>query len=232
MKTRIMLDLETLGTQPGSVIVALGAVKFGGGRIEDRFYARVDAESCVALGLKLDAATVFWWIKQGEEARLEITKPGEHLSEVLLRFSEWVGDGDVEMWGNGASFDNVLLAVAYERAQMPRPWKYQNDRCYRTVKALHPELPAERVGVLHNALADAETQARHLMAMMEPSLGAATYRLLRCEDVIGIGDEFLRDDCEAWERVSTSNCTFVGERYEGRFLVPMRRRLLNSVAGD
>ena len=45
-----MLDLETLGNKPGSVIVAIGAVKFGGGEIIDSFYERVDAESCVNLG--------------------------------------------------------------------------------------------------------------------------------------------------------------------------------------
>ena len=33
-----MLDLETLGNKPGSVIVAIGAVKFGNDEILDRFY--------------------------------------------------------------------------------------------------------------------------------------------------------------------------------------------------
>lgn len=59
---------------------------------------------------------------------------------------------------------------------------------------------------------------------------SATYRLLGSEDSICIGDEFLRDDCETWEMVSTANCTFVGERYDGSFLLPMRRRLPNEKA--
>jgi DNA polymerase III epsilon subunit-like protein len=55
---RVMLDLETLGHTPGSVIVSIGAVKFGGGKILDTFYHRIDAQSCVEHGLKMDVSTV------------------------------------------------------------------------------------------------------------------------------------------------------------------------------
>jgi len=166
MKTQIMLDLETLGQQPGSVIVAIGAVKFGNGEIHDTFYERVDAESCVALGLRMDVSTVLWWMKQNDEARKEITQPGIHLTQALLQFSLWMGDIDAEVWGNGANFDNVLLSDAYDRALLKRPWKYYNDRCYRTVKNLRPEIPMMRGGTHHNALDDARSQAMHLMAMI------------------------------------------------------------------
>ena len=166
MKTKIMLDLETLGNKPGSVIVAIGAVKFGNGEILDSFYARVDAQSCLDLGLRMDVSTVMWWMHQNDAARNEITRPGENLSEVLLRFSSWVDDSDAEVWGNGASFDNVLLSDAYDRAQLPRPWKYYNDRCYRTVKNLHTEVLMARDGTHHNALDDAKSQAKHLMELL------------------------------------------------------------------
>jgi hypothetical protein len=163
MKTQVMLDLETLGHKPGSVIVAVGAVKFGDCQILETFYERVDAESCVAIGLKLDAATVLWWMKQSDAARKELLLPAQPIGYVLGKFSAWLGSGEVEVWGNGASFDNVLLADAYDRAGYPRPWKYFNDRCYRTVKAMHPKVPLLRSGTHHNALDDARTQATHLM---------------------------------------------------------------------
>ena len=41
MKTQIMLDLETLGTKPDSVIVSIGAVKFSPTEIYDSFYEHV-----------------------------------------------------------------------------------------------------------------------------------------------------------------------------------------------
>jgi exodeoxyribonuclease VIII len=172
MKTQIMLDLETLGNKPGSVIVAIGAVKFGNGEILDSFYERVDAESCIAAGLKLDVSTVLWWLTQNEAARLEITKPGQLLTAVLIRFAAWVGDKDAEVWGNGAAFDNALLAAAYDATAMPRPWKFSNDRCYRTAKNLRLDVPLARSGTHHNALDDAESQARHLMLILSGGGGA------------------------------------------------------------
>lgn len=166
MKTQIMLDIETLGNKPGSVIVAIGAAKFSRGNITSSFYERVDPASCVAAGLQMDIATIMWWLRQADEARLEITKPGKALPEVLESFASWIGCDDALVWGNGAAFDNVLLAVAYDRVGIDCPWKFWNNRCYRTLKGLHPEVPMERAGTHHNALDDAESQARHLMAIL------------------------------------------------------------------
>lgn len=168
MNTQVMLDLETLGNKSRSVIVAIGAVKFKDGAIVDRFYERVDAASCVKVGLYVDVDIVMWWLKQELEARLEITKSGEPLAEVLQRFSEWVFNEEVvEMWGNGAAFDNVLLSDAYDACSIQQPWRFWNDRCYRTMKSLFPQVPMQRSGTHHNALHDAETKAMHLIAIQK-----------------------------------------------------------------
>jgi hypothetical protein len=176
MKTRIMLDLETLGTAPGSAILAIGAVKFTAGQILSEFYRRVDLKSCILYDLNMDPETVLWWLQQPDQARLEITKEGKDLADVLHMFYEWVQvaqhsemTGDPEVWGNGAAFDNALLAEAYRRLGLRLPWKYSNDRCYRTVKNLYPDVQMVRDGTHHNALDDARSQAMHLMAMI-PSL--------------------------------------------------------------
>jgi hypothetical protein len=170
MNKQIMLDLETLGTGPGSVIVAIGAVEFSlgaEGEVLRTFYERVDARSCTDLGLKMDAETVLWWMKQSKEARDEIVKRGRCLPDALNLFTTFVGVHDADVWGNGASFDNVLLRGAYEVCGMGLPWMWWNDRCFRTVKGLHPEvtLPA-RSGVHHNALDDARWQAEALIKLM------------------------------------------------------------------
>lgn len=78
---------------------------------------------------------------------------------------------DAEVWGNGASFDNVILRGAYARNSTPAPWAWWNDRCYRTIKALHREVPMERLGTHHNALDDAISQALHLIRMLNPDAG-------------------------------------------------------------
>lgn len=164
---RVMLDLETLGTTPGSVILSIGAVRFGGGEIIGRsFYERVDPQSCVDAGMTIDVATVQWWLCQSDEARRELTLPGLPLTNVLRRFADWLADEDAEVWGNGAASDNVWLADAYRRTGIPTPWSFRNDRCYRTIKSLHPDVPMVQVGDHHNALDDAVSQANHLMRIL------------------------------------------------------------------
>lgn len=161
-----MLDLETLGQKPGSVIVAIGAVKFQLGEIVSSFYERVDPQSCIDIGHKMDTSTVMWWLKQENAARLEITKPGKPIRQILETFAFWLADPDAEIWGNGAGFDNILLGDAYDRAQLQRPWKFWNDRCYRTLKNFRPDVVYPRDGTHHNALDDAKYQALHLMAIL------------------------------------------------------------------
>lgn len=171
MKTQVMLDLETLGKKPGSIILSIGAVKFGDGQITSEFYTRIDPESCERLGLFMDVSTVIWWLGQSDEARREIIQPGEAVVAVLSRFATWLLDPEAEVWANAPTFDCMLLAEAYDKAQMPRPWKHHRERCYRTARALLPRLEMGRDGTHHNALDDARFQARYLMAIQAAARG-------------------------------------------------------------
>lgn len=165
--TNIMLDLETLGTTPNSVILSVGAVKFGNGEILDSFYERVDPSSQTKYNLEIDPKTVQWWIQQSEEARKELGLPGQPIEAVLTWLAEWMFDIDVRVWGNGATMDNVILTNAYNKVGIPRPWSYRGDMCYRTIKNLYPDIKIEQGGVYHNALDDARSQAIHLMKMIK-----------------------------------------------------------------
>ena len=174
--SNVMLDLETMGNGPNAAIVAIGAVAFNIQDTEisaDNFYTRVRLESSVEHGGVIDSSTVLWWMEQSEEARSEIAKKdGLHIIDALEEFSHWIrtaaaGD-ESHVWGNGASFDNVILRSAYQRRRIEPPWLWWNDRCYRTVKALHRDVPFERLGTHHKAIDDAISQAQHLIRMLNP----------------------------------------------------------------
>lgn len=160
-----MVDLETLGNGSRAVIVAIGAVRFNSQSVfSNTFYRLVDAESCVRAGLKMDASTVMWWLKQSQAAREALCKPGVTLTQALTELSAWYPH-DACLWGNGATFDNVILDNAYKAIKMSPPWQYYNHRCYRTVKALFPLAATAFNGTAHNALDDAIHQAEHLITI-------------------------------------------------------------------
>ena len=166
MSNNIMVDLETMGTAADSAIVAIGAVRFHQGAIAGKFYAAVNLQSSIDAGLKLDGDTVMWWLSQSQEARDALLCPAGKLHLTLTDFGNWINESpNPVIWGNGASFDNSILATAYEKCQLDLPWMFWNDRCYRTVKNLYPQVKLSRVGTYHNAVNDAESQALHLITI-------------------------------------------------------------------
>ena len=170
--SEVMVDLETLGNGSNAVIISIGAVAFDpqSGKIESEFYVNVDPQSCVDAGLKMDVSTVMWWMKQSDEARAAFNKENMPLEVALTTFKTWYPQG-AALWGNGATFDNVILSNAYTLAGIYRPWHFTKDRCYRTLKALRPDIKQEKVGVAHNALDDAKFQALHACKLLR-ALGA------------------------------------------------------------
>ena len=108
---------------------------------------------------------------QTERARQVFVGDADPLPDALESFSAWIlrktEAKQIAVWGNGAAFDNVILAAAYSRQRMQCPWRRPNDRCYRTLKALHPEIEFERVGEHHNAIDDAVSQARHALKILQ-----------------------------------------------------------------
>ena len=173
----IMLGLETMGTGPNAAIAQIGAVAFDTEKqvVLEKLQVYVDLESSVRQGGEMDVSTILWWLLQGDSARaafdplLYRTRSiGEALclfTELVLRHEPEEGAG-VPVWGNGASFDNVILRQAYKRAGMVAPWHFWQDRCYRTIRGElpgHPKIEFE--GIKHLAVADAMHQARQLMVM-------------------------------------------------------------------
>lgn len=165
----VMVDLETLSTRTTAAIISIGACKFNPATmsITDTFHIVVDKQSCHEAGLHVDPETIKWWEKQSPEARAASydCTSGVMIGEALRAFAEWCGD--VEVWGNGSDFDNAILANAFAVVGIPQPWKFWNNRCYRTMKNQHPGTKLTRHGTHHNAVDDAVTQAKHLMLILK-----------------------------------------------------------------
>lgn len=163
----VMLDLEAMGTRPGSAIIAIGACTFKSDGIGEEFYTKISLKSCMDYDFIIDPSTVMWWMQQSDKARAEFkgNEAQTNIYEALGKFKDWLPEKS-KIWGNGSDFDNTLLAEAYQRTFQPVPWNFWDNRCYRTMKNLAPNVPYEKVGTAHNALDDAKSQALHLIKIM------------------------------------------------------------------
>jgi len=166
----VMVDLETLGTNAGCVILSIGAVAFDRvtGELGEPYYAIIDIQSCLDFNLEIDADTQKWWSQQSPEARKILDDVNYHperlsLADALIAFNKFLSEFEnVKVWGNGADFDNPILQYAYKVTGVKQGWKFWNGRCFRTIKDLYAGVPApERQGTHHNALDDAVYQATH-----------------------------------------------------------------------
>jgi hypothetical protein len=170
-----MIDLETLGTTADAVILSIGAVRFDldTHEVDDAgFYASISIESNLAAGRKIEEGTLLWWLKQSHEAQRVFHEPKDTLESALVDFVEWFEGSDVpyedtHVWSNGASFDIPMINHALKQAGLESPWPFHNERCMRTMKNLPwaAQVNIPRVGVQHNALADALHQVKVLQAI-------------------------------------------------------------------
>jgi len=185
MAVHVMVDIETFGTGRKALPISIGAVKFDGTTILDRFHVGIDPASAQAAGLTISADTMLWWLDDDRRDAWHSWQALDKVSltEALQGFAMWyqtppelnkdelpfefqnmshqVND-KLPIWGNGATFDNVILRDAYEACGFDYPAPFWLDWCYRTVKSIYPTVKLTRVGTHHSAVDDAESQARHL----------------------------------------------------------------------
>ncbi|MCZ5447495.1 3'-5' exoribonuclease [Escherichia coli] len=172
----LMIDLETMGKNPDAPIISIGAIFFDPqtGDMGPEFSKTVDLETA---GGVIDRDAIKWWLKQSREAQSAIMTDEIPLDDALLQLREFIdensGEFFVQVWGNGANFDNVILRRSYERQGIPCPWRYCNDRDVRTIVELgkaidfdaRTAIPFE--GERHNALDDARYQAKYVSAIWQ-----------------------------------------------------------------
>lgn len=165
MLTDVMIDLETLDVLPTATILTIGAVKFDpmGDELDEakmeKFYVKVDIDSCDALGMTVSPSTVEWWGQQSKAAQDDAFDPNgripiEQALNELYKFC-W---GAKRAWSHGVGFDLIILENYFRKVEKAVPWKFWEMRDTRTLFdiGINPERAAVTA---HNALADAYDQA-------------------------------------------------------------------------
>jgi hypothetical protein len=164
----VMVDLETLSTFPTAGILSIGAVKFNQNEILDEFYVNLDIKETKSLSnfFNIDKNTLLWWKEQKPEILRQALMNSIPIKDGLMKFYNWLPKKDYTIWGNGADFDMPILKNAYLSINMDVPWKYYDQRCFRTIKETFDDpslVPLKSPDGAHNALYDAKLQTQHLL---------------------------------------------------------------------
>jgi len=161
---RVMLDIETLATDPNAVVTSVGLAVFDKTDLveEAGFYLNYKSDTGV-----IEPRTLRWWLTQAPET-LTINLLGDMpLQDAATQITKMFHQVD-EVWANAPTFDCTILRNWFLRlGHTHAPWHWRNERCCRTMFAIGRQLGVKYPGneAKHDAMADAVAQAKYLLAI-------------------------------------------------------------------
>ena len=173
MNSDVMIDLETLDVLPTATILTIGAVKFDpfGDEANDpkmeKFYLKVDVDSCDRIGATVSQSTLDWWAKQSPEAQADAFDPTNRIpvEDALAQLYKFCWGGK-RVWSHGVGFDLIILEWYFRKIGKAIPWSFWEMRDTRTLFDIGIN-PNRATVTAHNALADAVDQAKGVQTVYQ-----------------------------------------------------------------
>lgn len=147
MTKHLMLDLETVGILPNSVVLSIGCLPFSFEEpksfdeyLEDGFFCKLDVEDQIRnYGRKIDKDTLDWWKQQSPEARVSLkpSKTDIPLAEALRGLDAFIRSCKLSdeswFWSRGNLFDFGKIESMCNNVGMPMPHNPFMERDVRTM---------------------------------------------------------------------------------------------------
>lgn len=172
----VMIDTETLGRTPGSVVRSVAAVEFDPqtGETGRQKVWKIDLADSIRYGFKVEASTLKWWMMQSDEARREFVEgaetPLEDFLEDFMQFIAATDEGnDFTLWCLQLDFDVAMLRSMYSWYNLNvyrcdeevLPWNF------RKVRDVRPYMDAlDSAGLLPPKVADRHTPMADCLAQI------------------------------------------------------------------
>lgn len=172
----VMIDTETLGRTPGSVVRSVAAVEFDPqtGETGRQKVWKIDLADSIRYGFKVEASTLKWWMMQSDEARREFVEgaetPLEDFLEDFMQFIAATDEGnDFTLWCLQLEFDVAMLRSMYSWYNLNvyrcdeevLPWNF------RKVRDVRPYMGAlDSAGLLPPKVADRHTPLADCLAQI------------------------------------------------------------------
>lgn len=170
MKLWGVIDLETLSARPNAAVIEIGCVQFDAMHTKfiplREFYTKIDlAEySSDDHDFHIDGKTLKWWLEQDRVRTFSKTE--ENMLSAMSNFENWLKNGPIinGWWGNGCSFDNVIIRNWLGSYSGETFFPYASDRDVRTIKMLATDIGCKFDDLAsanpHHALEDALYEAK------------------------------------------------------------------------
>lgn len=172
----VMIDTETLGRAPGSVVRSVAAVEFDPqtGQTGRQKVWKIDLTDSIRYGFKIESSTLKWWMMQSDEARREFVEgaetPLEDFLDDLDDFLSCVNEeNDFTLWCLQLDFDVPMLRSYYAWYNLNAhgcdeevlPWNF------RKVRDVRPYMDAlDSAGLLPPKVADRHTPLADCLAQI------------------------------------------------------------------
>lgn len=184
----IMVDNETLGVDPKSIVLQTAMVAFDlddGLRLSDgfdldlKYNLPVDAQQ--RMMRTIDMTTLSWWLKQSDEARNRVNTfeygDTERLRKLLVAMNEFVAfrrqyciesGGRFEIWSRG-SMDMNQLDSLFRWFNIRPEWKYNEVMDLRTAMNIHgvDNVEPRKDHIAHDCLSDCYYQIKCYRAILQ-----------------------------------------------------------------
>lgn len=147
----VFIDLETLDTKPGAIIISVGAAATirHSYKVFSLFERNVTEKDQQAYGATYSESTLAWWRKQSNEVWIQTRIHPLPMNMVLHNLAKWMnecreraaeqGCTSVQVWGNGATMDISLLEWHFNHnpksitSLVKAPWEFWDIRDVRTL---------------------------------------------------------------------------------------------------
>lgn len=148
----MMIDLETMDTEPSSVVLSIGAVIWETGQMPDdgplqwqvgehcEFMRTLDIQAQLDRGRTISERTMLWWMQQDKDAQAEaFASVRTPIHQVMQQFDDFAlrakGLGVNAFWASPSTFDFPIWEDLSKMAGVTEPWHYRQVRDVRTVVA-------------------------------------------------------------------------------------------------
>ena len=173
----LQIDFETLGTDPDTVVISVGAQFFD---LETKtlgpsFHMAFDISDQLKKGRSITPETLKWWMSQSDAAKKVFHAKARPTQEVLQTFVTWAksncGKKNLKVWGNGVGFDISIMESLLTQFELEIPWMYWNCFDLRTFKRFvaNNEKIEKSIGVNHDALDDCTNQIQFMFKHYKPA---------------------------------------------------------------